>query len=357
MRRVFNLELLFPVFILTVISLTTLLVLDKSLFENQLLSLSLGFLAFIVFSFIDYRFLKNFALPIFIVSICLLFLLLILGGEVRGAVRWLGLANLKIQISEILKPFLLIAFVSFLTSQSNKISFLTFVKSLVLVGIIILPIFIQPDFGNTLIYFFTSLLILIFYGMPIWWFGIIGVSLLALMPIFWRFLREYQKQRIFTFLNPNLDPLGSSYNLIQAMIAAGSGQFAGRGLGYGTQSQLKFLPERHTDFIFATISENFGFIGSILILAAFTFLLFKIYKITQKADSSFGALLGAGAFSLIFLQVFINIGGNIGIVPITGITLPLVSYGGSSLLSTFILLGILNSISQDAKKRETLEIR
>lgn len=357
MRRIFNFELLFPVFILVAISLTALLALDRGLFHNQLLFIFLGFLAFIVFSFVDYRPLRNFMLPIFLVSVILLFLLLIFGVEVRGAVRWMGLTSLKIQISEILKPFLLIAYASFLTRRGNRISFTTFIWSLLLVGVVIIPIFIQPDLGNTLIYVLAAFLILIFYGMPFWWLGITGIGLFALAPILWQFLLEYQKLRILTFLNPNFDPLGSSYNLIQAVIAVGSGQLIGRGLGYGTQSQLKFLPERHTDFIFATISENFGFIGAVLLLIAFTFLLLKIYKVTRETDDSFGALLGAGVFSLIFLQVFINIGGNIGILPITGITLPLVSYGGSSLLSTFILLGVLNSVSQDAKKHKTLEIR
>lgn len=347
MTRVFNLELLSPVFILLVISLTTLLSLDKTLFQSQFLFVFLGIIAFLVFSLIDYRILKNLALPIFLASIVLLLLLLFLGTEVRGAVRWFGFADLKFQISEILKPLLLASFASFLSSQEDKIRFSTFIKSLFLVSGVALLIFIQPDFGNTLIYLITPILMLFFWGIPFRWFAIVLTGLLVLSPFLWQILREYQKQRLLSFLNPTSDPLGSSYNLIQAVITVGGGELLGRGLGHGTQSQLKFLPERHTDFIFATISENFGFIGAMLILGAFTFLLLKIYKIIRETDDPYAMLFSSGAFALILSQVFINIGGNIGILPITGITLPLVSYGGSSILSTFILLGILNSISSE----------
>lgn len=357
MKRVFNFELLAPVFVLLVISLTTLLSLDKSLFQNQLFFTFLGSLAFFLFSLIDYRVFKNLKFPIFLVSAVALFFLLILGKEARGAVRWVGFAGWGIQFSEILKPFLLASFAAFLISREARKSS-TVVLSLVFVGIIAVPIFLQPDLGSTLIYVFTPFLMLLFYGVSFWWFGLGFFGLLFLAPLFWRVLADYQKDRFFSFLNPGLDPQGTSYNMIQSVITVGSGQLFGRGLGLGTQSQLRFLPERHTDFIFATISENFGFVGSVLVLSAFVFLLVRIYKLVRETDDAYGLVLGSGAFILITLQVFINIGGNLGILPITGITLPLVSYGGSSLLSNFILLGILNSIStQTNKQQKALEIK
>lgn len=356
MTRVINFELLFPVLVLILLSLTTLLSLSHDLFVNQLIFTLIGFFAFIIFSLLDYKRLKKFSLWIFAISVAALFVILFLGIEVRGATRWLDIIGFRFQLSEILKPFLLVSLAAFLSER--KLYFSTFLLTLVLLGVVSLPIFLQPDLGNTLIYLLTCVFLLLFYGIPLSWFILPGGVLVIILPLLWHILRDYQKLRLVSFINPKTDPLGVSYNLIQAVIAVGGGGLIGRGLGHGTQSLLEFLPERHTDFIFATIAENFGFLGAVLLLSAFAFLLFKTYKIIIEAEDSFAALLGAGAFFLIAFQVFINIGGNIGILPITGVTLPLVSYGGSSLLSTFILLGILNSITRTFRKRpQILEIR
>jgi rod shape determining protein RodA len=217
-------------------------------------------------------------------------------------------------------------------------------------------VFLQPDLGNALIYVLVTLITLVAFGFPFKFFFSGAVILLILSPVFWKFLHDYQKQRIMTFLHPN-DPLGLSYNAIQAVIAVGSGMLVGRGLGLGTQSGLRFLPERHTDFIFATLSEELGLIGGILMLITLVFLLYKIYMIFRSQDELFGKIFSIIAFSLIFLQFFINIGMNIGILPIVGITLPFVSYGGSSLLSNFILLGILSAMSRGDQSRNVLEIK
>ena len=217
-------------------------------------------------------------------------------------------------------------------------------------------VFWQPDLGNALIYFTVTVIAFVVFGFPFSFFlsGIFILSILS--PIFWNFLHDYQKQRILTFLNPN-DPLGLSYNAIQAVIAVGSGMLTGRGLGLGTQSGLRFLPERHTDFIFATLSEELGMIGAILIIITFVFLLYKIFTIFQAQEDLFSKTFSAITFSLIFIQFFVNIGMNIGILPIVGITLPFVSYGGSSLLSSFILLGLLCSMSKNDSGRKVLEIK
>ena len=195
-------------------------------------------------------------------------------------------------------------------------------------------------FGFPLRYFLASLLLMTFS-----------------FPIFWKFLREYQKQRILTFFHLRVDPLGTSYNAIQSVIAVGSGMLIGRGLGQGTQSTLRFLPERHTDFIFATLSEGLGFIGSLVILVAFGFLFYRIFLIYKNSDSVFSKIFAQAAFSLFLIQFFLNIGMNIGIMPIVGVSLPFVSYGGSSLLSSFILLGFLSSMSKGNNLKEVLEIR
>jgi rod shape determining protein RodA len=174
--------------------------------------------------------------------------------------------------------------------------------------------------------------------------------------VVWKFLHEYQRQRILTFLDPGKDPLGTSYNVIQSVIAVGSGMLMGRGLGQGTQSGLRFLPERHTDFIFATISEQLGFIGTLIMLVCFAFILYKIYTIFRNSDDKLAKILAAIIFFTFLIQIFVNIGMNIGILPIVGVTLPFVSYGGSSLLSNFIFLGFLSAINK-GRREEILEIR
>lgn len=358
MSRIFRLDLLAPVFVLIFFSLTTLISLDFTLFRNQLIFTFLGLIAFTLFSLIDYRALKQFMMPILIFSVIILYVVLVVGIEARGAARWLELGGLRIQMSEILKPFLLISLSSFLISGEGKISWWRFFMALLVMGIIVLPIFLQPDLGNAVIYLFSSALIFVFFGIPLLWLAIPTIFLVLISPLFWKVLHDYQKLRIMSFLNPTSDPLGSSYNLMQSMIAIGGGEFFGRGLGSGTQSLLKFLPERHTDFIFATIAENFGFVGALLVLGTFVFLLIRIYDISRHCDDSFAKILSGGAFFILLVHIIINIGGNVGLLPITGITLPLVSYGGSSLLSTFILLGIVNSIASiEQKDPKVLEIR
>lgn len=348
--------LLTPALILAVMSLATLLSIHSALFTTQLLYVLISFAAFLFFSHINYKILPLHAIPIYIVSIILLLFVLFLGFESRGAVRWIDIFGFRIQFSEILKPFLIISFATFLVNVKNS-AMKGFFGSLCFLLPISLLIFLQPDLGNALIYSGTIIFTLAVYGFPIAWFGL-GILCIAVgLPFTWHFMREYQKQRILTFLNPQHDPLGTSYNAIQATIAIGSGSFFGKGIGQGTQSSLRFLPERHTDFIFATIAESFGFIGAMLIVVVFAFLLYRIFFIFQNCDDTFRKMFCACAFFLLLTQFFVNAGMNVGLVPIVGVTLPFVSYGGSSMLSSFILLGILSSFSANVKSREVLEIR
>jgi rod shape determining protein RodA len=217
-------------------------------------------------------------------------------------------------------------------------------------------IFLQPDLGNALIYIIVTVLTLLFFGFPFRLFFTGVILFLASLPIGWNFLHDYQKQRILTFLHPT-DPLGSSYNAIQSSIAIGAGMLVGRGFGQGTQSGLKFLPERHTDFIFATLAEELGFIGAVVVLLCFAFILFRIFIIFSRSEDPFCKLFLGVAFFLILSQFFINIAMNAGFLPIVGISLPFVSYGGSSLLSNFILLGLVSSVGRNVVSRSVLEIR
>jgi rod shape determining protein RodA len=356
-RSLFNFDfgLLAPVFVLVILSLTTLFSIDKSLFVSQLIFSIIGMLAYFFFFQINYMNMKFYALPIYIISVILLTAVLILGAETRGSIRWLDLFGLRIQFSEILKPFLAIS-LSFYLSSKDSYSLKTLLLAVFFMIPIVLLVFLQPDLGNTLIYIFTAAIAFVVFGFPFRFFlsGLVILSFIS--PLFWKVMHDYQRQRILTFLNPN-DPLGLSYNAIQAVIAVGSGMLFGRGLGLGTQSGLRFLPERHTDFIFATLSEEFGAIGSILIVITFAFLLYKMFTIFRDQDELFGKMFSAITFSVIFLQFLINIGMNIGILPIVGITLPFVSYGGNSLLSNFIFLGILSSMSKHSASKRVLEIR
>lgn len=344
-----------PAIVLVILSLTTLFSIDFALFKSQFVFLIVSIFVFLFFSQANYKTIKIYSTPIYIISIILLLVVLIVGTETRGSVRWLEFLGFRMQFSEILKPFLALSLSSYLSSGNNY-SFKTLVLGILFLLPIFFLIFLQPDLGNALTYFIVAILTFVIFGFPLRFFfaGLIFIS--ALSPIIWKFLHDYQKQRILTYFSPN-DPQGLSYNAIQSVIAVGSGMLIGRGLGLGTQSGLRFLPERHTDFIFATISETLGMVGAILVILAFAFLLYKIFSIFRNQEDLFGKIFSIVAFSLIFFQFFINIGMNIGIVPIVGITLPFVSYGGSSLLSSFILLGILSAINSGVAAKKVLEIR
>ena len=347
--------LIAPVFVLVALSLATIFSIDIALFKNQLIFLSLSILVFLFFSQADYKIIQHYSLPIYVISIILLLLVLGFGFESRGAARWFEIFGFRVQFSELIKPFLAIALSSFLTNKENyslRFSFLSICFMLPIASLI----FFQPDLGNALIYIFVTFLTLIFFGFPLRLFFVSVVLFIASLPIVWGFLHQYQKQRILTFLHPK-DPLGSSYNAIQSSIAIGAGMLVGRGFGQGTQSALEFLPERHTDFIFATLAEELGFIGAVVVLLCFAFILCRIFLIFSRSEDPFCKLFCVVAFFLILSQFFINIAMNSGFLPIVGISLPFVSYGGSSLLSNFILLGLISSIGRNVVSRKVLEIK
>jgi len=349
-------NLLLPVLILSLLGLTTLFSIHVDFFRNQLFFILFSLSVFLLFTNIDVKVMQQYVTPIYIVSILFLLFVLFLGFESRGAVRWVEIFGISIQFSEILKPFLILALSGYLINIDRS-SLKEFLLLLLLAVPIPLLIIIQPDLGSGLIYLGVVFFTLLVFGFAWKWFlgGILAIA--ALLPFLWHFLHDYQKKRLLTFISPTSDPLGISYNAIQSIIAVGSGGFMGRGLGEGTQSSLRFLPERHTDFIFATLSENFGFIGMMIIFACFGMLLYRIFVIFSLTDEAYYKIICLCGFSLILIQFFVNAGMNMGIVPIVGVTLPFVSYGGSSILSNFILLGILSSISKNFPKQNALEIR
>ena len=357
MKSLFKIDwrLLIPVCVLLFISLVILFSVNIAFFRSQLIFVSISIIVYFLCSQINIRAIGSFSLPIYVISVVLLFILLALGLESRGAVRWLTLFGVGLQFSEILKPILAICLTSFLTLRNNTKS-----TTLILVMAFLLPvaflIYRQPDLGSALIYIASVGLTLLFYGFPLKWFIGSIASLGVIVPLLFKFLHGYQQQRLLTFFHVANDPLGISYNAIQSVIAVGSGMFLGKGLGQGTQSGLRFLPERHTDFIFATLSEELGFIGGMIVIVAFCFLLYRLYVLFQETDDTFAKVFILSTFSLLLIQFFINIGMNIGILPIVGVTLPFISYGGSSLISNAIFLGFVSSLTNMPHRKNVLEI-
>ncbi|MEX2013149.1 MAG: FtsW/RodA/SpoVE family cell cycle protein [Candidatus Levyibacteriota bacterium] len=352
-----NFSLLAPVLLLVTISLTVIFSVSSALFWTQFVFVILSIFVFLLCSSINYKILRLYAIPIYVTSLVVLFLLLFLGTESRGAMRWFEIFGVRIQFSEFLKPFLALSLASYLSQHMNR-SLSTFLMVFAYLLPVVFLIFIQPDLGNALIYGFVVVLTLVIFGFPYKYFISGLLFFTAISPIAWNFLHEYQKHRLLTFVNPSSDPLGTSYNAIQSIIAVGSGMLFGQGLGQGTQSTLRFLPERHTDFIFATIAEELGFIGVIVLLAIFAMLFYRIFLIFTKLDDTFSKVFTITCFSILLVQFFINVGMNVGVLPIVGITLPFVSYGGSSLLSSFILLGLLSAVGKaGGRDKDVLEIR
>lgn len=303
-----------------------------------------GLFLFWVLSFIDINAYGPYARYLYPVAILLLLLVFILGVEARGSIRWIQIGPLQFQPSEFIKPVLILFLARFWSTRYPSW------RNIGLSLLLILPalglIFKQPDLGTALTLGMIWLMTLVGANVSAFKFVLMGVFSAILMPVMWMMMKDYQKARILTFLSPKQDPLGMGYNVIQSVIAVGSGQWGGRGLGRGTQSRLQFLPEFRTDFVFASIAEEFGFVGSVLVLILYGTLLGKIVKVAQCASDKFSSLVVWGVLGMLFFQITVNIGMNIGVVPVTGITLPLLSAGGSSIISTLVCLGFVASVSR-----------
>jgi len=315
------------------------------LFPIYFVYVAIAILAFIIFLQIDFEVISIFSKYFYIGSIIFLILPLLIGQVTRGAIRWVPIGSLTIQPAEIVRPFLFIFFANYLTETALDLK--RFLKAIVLFAIPFYLIIIQPSFGVAIITSigFLGILLAANFEKKRILLGIIGI--IALIPLIWLLLAPYQKLRIITFLNPTKDPYGAGYNSLQSMISVGSGKIFGRGLGKGVQTQLAFLPERHTDFIFASIAEEMGLVGATLLLAGGFFILSRLVQIIENSGSFAGRAYVSGFFLAMLAQIVIHAGMNMGLLPITGVPFPLVSGGGSSLLATMIGL----SVAQAAKKQ------
>lgn len=328
---------------------------SKELAIQQLIFTGIGMLLFYLISQIELQSLKNLIKPLYILILIMLVAVLILGIETRGALRWIPLGIFNIQPSEFAKPVLILFLARFWSER--QASWSNIFKSLLYCSPLILLIFKQPDLGSALTIATIWFGMLLVARISVKKVALLALVLILVIPLSWSFLHGYQKERIVSFLAPGSDPLGRGYNVIQSTIAVGSGELLGRGLGRGTQSRLQFLPEFRTDFIFASIAEEMGFVGSLLILSLYLFLLIYFLRVAQRVGNTFSLLVVMGVVSMFLFQVVVNIGMNIGLLPITGITLPLISYGGSSLIATFLSLGMIASCARDRRgKRVDLEL-
>jgi rod shape determining protein RodA len=292
--------------------------------------LALGIISFLIFSQIDFDVLALFGKYFYIGSIIFLSLPLIIGQVTRGVVRWIPIGPVSIQPAELVRPFLLIFFASYLSQK--KVGMGNFLRATLLFSLPFILIVVQPSLGVAIMTSigFLGVVLASTFNKKILAIFLLGLALF--IPLFWHFLAPYQRERIVSFGN---------YNSIQAMISVGSGQITGQGLGKGTETQLSFLPEKQTDFIFASIAEEMGFVGAILILAVLFFVLFRVSIIITHAESPGARAFVSGVFLSLFAQTFVHVGMNMGMLPITGLPLPLVSAGGSSLIATMTMLGMV----------------
>lgn len=315
-------------------------------FKKQVLFVGVGVVILFLFTFIDYHNLSTYSNYFYLLGLGLLAAVLFFGHTVRGTKGWFSLGGMNLQPVEFIKIVLILFLARYFSIRSIKLSsFKHFMATGIGCLILVFLILKQPDFGSALILILLWISILIMAGINKKYLIIMSLLLVAIMVLGWYFFfADYQKQRIMTFLNPQSQSLDQGYNISQAIIAVGSGGIMGRGIGFGSQSQLKFLPESQNDFIFAVISEELGFVGVLLVLVFFALLFFRLLINIRKINDDFAAYFLIGFTSLIFIEMFINIGMNIGLLPVVGISLPFISYGGSAIISTFIMIGIVENI-------------
>jgi rod shape determining protein RodA len=317
------------------------------LFVKQIYWLVAGTgLAFFILLF-DYRTFIRCAYPFYIFCLFLLLLVMIFGRTSSGSQRWLQLGFFSFQPSELVKIALILALTRYFTENENTLGygFRDLIVPFLILAIPLALIFKQPDLGTTGLLVLISFSMLAFMGFRLQTWLTLGGACAAAIPIFWHFLKDYQKTRLLTFINPDLDPLKTGYHITQSKIAVGSGTIWGKGWLKGTQSQLHFLPEQHTDFVFSVWAEEWGFVGAFLLLFLFLLLISRGLKIANTSKDRAGAVLAIGISAMLFWQIFINVGMVVGIVPVVGVPLPLFSYGGTSVISTLMGIGILMNIS------------
>jgi len=315
-------------------------------FEKQVVFAILGIAVLFSLSFFDYFNLRSFNNYLYLLGLILLVSVLFLGTSIRGTTGWFNIFGFSLQPVEFVKIILIVFLARYFAAVSVKYNPL---KHIIITGLgalfFVLLVLKQPDFGSALILFLVWLSMVAIVGFNKKYILFIILIFFLTFAFGWMFVfKDYQKERVMTFLNPAANSLGQGYNVQQATIAVGSGGLTGRGIGFGSQSQLKFLPEAQNDFIFAVVAEELGFFGVALVFFLFAAIFYRMLKAAHSASNDFAVYLLLGFLALIFIEMFINIGMNIGLMPVVGISLPFISYGGSSIIATLMIIGIVESI-------------
>lgn len=318
-----------------------------STFSRGLVWLAIAIVSFTAATALDYRWLRTFSWPVYIVNLGLLGISLVFGSGAGGVSRWVTIFGLQFQFSEIAKVLTIVVLANFIASRQDRVGHLSTIIGAGLVAIPPLALVLsQPDLGTSLVFGAVLVGVLFVSGASLRWMLILGGSAVASLPIIWNNVLEgFQKQRLLTFLDPTNDPLGTGFQVIQSQIAVGSGGLFGKGLTNGTQSTLDYLPVQTTDFAGAVLLEELGFVGGLVVLLLFTALIWRILLSGWRSSDPFGLAFAAGIASMILFQLLVNLGMVIGLMPVTGIPLPFITHGGASIISIAIGLGILQSIN------------
>ena len=312
---------------------------------------TIGLTLFFVASSVDYHWLRTLAAPIYAVVLGLLTITMLIGTNLFGAQMSVTVAGLDFQFSEVSKVLMIAVLAAYLAGRRERIGRLGTI--LVAGALMALPTFLvfrQPDLGTALVFVGILVGMLFLSGASLGWMGLFAAAVIGAAPVAVSMLHEYQRQRLFCFLDPYADPQGACYQLVQALNAVGSGGWFGRGLTVGGEGQRGYIPVQSTDFIFTVVAEDLGFVGGIIVLTLFGLLVWRILLIGWQARDAFGMMIAVGLASMIVFQLFVNVGMVIGIMPVTGIPLPFVTYGGSSLISLMFGMGILQSIRMRSHK-------
>ncbi len=312
---------------------------------------AIGLTLFFVAASVDYHWLRTLAMPIYLVVLALLAITMLIGTNLFGAQMSVTVAGLDFQFSEVSKVLMIAVLGAYLAGRRERIGRLsTIVVSGALMTIPTLLVFLQPDLGTALVFIGILVGMLFMSGASLGWMGLFAAGVVGAAPIVVTMLHDYQRQRLFCFLDPSADPQGACFQLIQALNAVGSGGWLGRGLTVGGEGQRGYIPVQSTDFIFTVVAEDLGFVGGLVVLTLFGLLVWRILLIGWRARDAFGMMIAVGLASMILFQVLVNIGMVIGVMPVTGIPLPFISYGGSSLISLLFGMGILQSIRMRSHK-------
>ncbi len=316
---------------------------------RQSVRYAIGFFALLVLAQISPKELSRMSPWLYLVGVGLLLVVMFVGHSGKGAQRWLDLGFIRFQPSELLKIFLPMMVAWYFSEKPMPPKITQIIIALIIIAIPSALVLKQPDLGTSILIVFGGISIIFFAGLTWRWISLFGGLAMASLPVLWFNLHDYQRQRVLTMFNPESDPLGTGYHIIQSKIAIGSGGLYGKGWLNGTQSQLDFIPERATDFIFAVFSEEFGFMGVVLLLCAYGFIVMRGLSIAVRAQDTYSRLL-AGSLSLsFFAYVLVNIGMVSGLLPVVGVPLPLISYGGTSAVTILAAFGILMSIHSHRK--------